>query len=451
MPRLRIGLRAILAVGALASSGVALASVFPDVPDGHLYQEPIEQLVGAGIINGNPNGTFAPDRTVNRAEMLKMLYIASGRLPDPSSIRCFPDVEVGSWYEGYVCDAASRRFVQGYADGTFQPGHAVNRVEALKMIVEVLGIRVSDIGIEEREVVKFVDVSTSAWYTKYLYAAFLKGILPVAGQVGPRFNPEWPLLRGEAAAYVYNGLQVDIEEERAMEEADIMEERAEETSAVSRSSSAPPPVLTVSFPVNTSGKFAGRKPFSYRFSVDVPTTVSTLVRLQGGQPGSLSCRLYLLQESGFSDQYFLGFEQGNSCEMRTTLNPGSYQLQLQPTSADTTFTVEMQVTTGDGNDGFREAMKLTLGSARTETISGDDFHDWFTFTVTEEKSMVAELSNAAELRCIVYAMNDVDLFGFSGPECNKVYRYRPGTYFIAIGRGAQKGAKQTYTLKLVRR
>ena len=146
----------------LIGSSIALAAVFPDVPDSHLYREPIELLVGRAVINGNPDGNFYPETRVNRAEMLKMLYIAAGKIPESTHQRCFPDVIPGSWYEKYVCDAAFQGYVQGYSDGSFRPANTVNRVEAIKMIAEVFGISVSELSNEMRQVVKFVDVSVSA-------------------------------------------------------------------------------------------------------------------------------------------------------------------------------------------------------------------------------------------------------------------------------------------------
>ncbi|HBU09588.1 MAG TPA: hypothetical protein DEB30_02180, partial [Candidatus Peribacter riflensis] len=94
----------------------------------------------------------------NRAEMLKMLYKATGKTPDSTSRACFSDVERLSWYESYVCDAAAHHYVEGYSNGTFRPANPVNRVEALKMITQVIGIPVEEIGEEARQVVKFVDV-----------------------------------------------------------------------------------------------------------------------------------------------------------------------------------------------------------------------------------------------------------------------------------------------------
>src|SRR3989338_638394 len=383
----------VLTLGVIVASflfpdAAVFASVFPDVPDGHIFQEAVEQLAGAQVVNGNPDGTFAPDRTVNRAEMLMMLYRAQGIMPDPASVRCFADISVSSWYEQVVCDAASRRFVQGYSDGLFRPENPVNRVEALKMNTEVLGVGVGEIDEEQRGIVKFVDVSISAWYTKYLFAAYAKGILPIPGQSGSRFSPEQPLLRGEAAAYIHNALRVDVTEER---------QEREEAQAQSRSSQAASPgsmpaaggqssqassatVLSADFPFDASGKFRAKMPFSYRFSLPSPTTVSVVTALQSGQPGSVSCRLYLLQEDGISDQYFLGYQEGGKCYILAALSAGDYQLQLQPTSADTTFTVVAAQASGDGNDGFTEADSLQNGMLHTENLSGGDFQDWFSFT-----------------------------------------------------------------------
>ena len=208
-------------------------------------------------------------------------------------------------------------------------------------------------------------------------------------------------------------------------------------------------VLSADFPFDASGKFRAKMPFSYRFSLPSPTTVSVVTALQSGQPGSVSCRLYLLQEDGISDQYFLGYQEGGKCYILAALSAGDYQLQLQPTSADTTFTVVAAQASGDGNDGFTEADSLQNGMLHTENLSGGDFQDWFSFTVAGEAKMTVELSNSAQLACIVYAMSDVDLYGFSGPECNRSYSYPSGSYYVSVGRKLLRGANQTYTIRLL--
>ncbi|MDD4286802.1 MAG: S-layer homology domain-containing protein [Candidatus Peribacteraceae bacterium] len=433
------------------ATGAAAAAIFPDVPVGHLFEEPINALVNAGVLTGNPDGKFYPDRQVNRAEMLKMLYKATGRLPDVNSRGCFSDVERYGWYENYVCDAAANHFVEGYSDGTFRPSNSVNRVEALKMITQVIGIPVENIGEEALQVVKFVDVSTSAWYTKYLYAAYVKGILPIAGQDASRFYPDWPLLRGEAAAMIFNALNADLIERRQGSSSSVSSARSSVGASIqpisSSSSSSLASSYDVPFPFESAGKFTLRKSVTYRFTLDNAAVVSTVAKLQSGQPGNISCRLYLMAESGFSFEYFMGFQEGSTCTLKTTLKPGSYQLQLQPTSADTTFSVKAEtLPTGDGSDGFGEAQTLPMNLARTGTLAPGDYQDWFKFTVSAAQTLQVSVTDSTQLTCLIYPMEDVDLYGFSGPACGQRYEYQPGTYVIAVGRMFPSDARQTYTI-----
>jgi hypothetical protein len=445
----------------LGSSVATLAATFPDVPDGHLFQESVEALVQAQVVNGNPDGTFAPDDYVNRAAMLKMLYKAQGKTPDALSVRCFPDVQIGSWYEPFVCDAAAMRYVNGYSDGTFRPDVAVNRVEALKMITQVFDIPVDEVTESDRDLVKFVDVSVSAWYTKYLITAYLKGILPIPGQSGSKFHPDMELTRGEAAAYIFNALNVDLSETRKqIEEAtkssssESNEDSAsssdieEDDSSSSSVASTNPSTIQANFPFEYDGRFTQKQSKSYYFDIDSRKTVSVTTSLQSGQPGQVVCRLYLTDESGFADEYFLGFQSGNSCFITATLNPGEYQLQIFPSVKDTTFTVDAKETSGDGNDGFSEAINLSVNGLEEGVLTAVDIEDWYKFTVISEQKMKLVMSNPAELRCIIYVMNDVDLSSFTGPECNKSYNYPAGTYYIAVGRKAPKGAQQSFSVRL---
>lgn len=448
----------ILALALLVgTTSVVYASVFPDVPDGHLFQREIEELVRSGVVNGNPDGTFDPDAPVNRAAMLKMLYLAKGRTPDPLSTKCASDVEVGAWYESYVCDAYLRGDVKGYANGTFGPEKAVNRVEALKMIVKVFGIPLDEVTNENREVVNFADVSLSAWYTQYLLTAYTRKVLPIPGQTGAYFYPDQPLTRGEAAAMIYNAMHADLSIRRQEAEPSSTSSSSsvfsstqvsQQASQAESSDGTTTGEYAVPFPFDREGKFSAKQTVSYKFEIGSRETISVEASLQSGQPGQITCRLYLVEESGFSDEYFLGYQEGSTCYLTSTLNPGTYQLQLAPTQKDTTFMIEAETAIGDGNDGFADAMLINANQERTDVIGSGDFEDWFRFSLQSEQTMTVSLGNPTELRCIVYAMSDVDLQSFSGPQCNQSYAYPPGTYYIAIGRKAPKVAQQTYTIEL---
>lgn len=445
------------------------ASIFPDVPESYPHREAIEVLVGLEVVNGNPDGTFSPERAVNRAEMLKMLYRSSGKQPRPVHTSCFSDVESGSWYELYVCDAADRGVVQGYNDGRFRPAQAVSRVEALKMIMEMMDIPVENVTGEARDVVKFVDVSTSAWYTKYLYRAFELRILPITGQDGARFYPDWPLLRGEAAAYIYNALgaydRMDQAEAEKIEESGVvledvheelkeiaLEEEVNDGSNLVANVTKPagPRVREVFFPFEEGGAFQKKYPVLYRFTLDQEVLASFIVKVLSGYEGGIVCRLYRLGEGGFSTEYYLGHEEGSYCTIKVALSVGDYQLQISPTVGDAQYWVRSVTNEGgDGNDGFRQAKHITKTVPRHGIMEGGDYSDWYTFTVLDDtENYTAQVSSDYSLPCLIYPLEDVDLFSFSGPQCGEEYTYPRGTYMIGVFHGNQLAKRMTYTLQL---
>ena len=60
-----------MSVTALAQSGWSI-QIFPDVPSGVWYEEDVRNMVEWDVIRGNDDGTFAPERNVNRAELSAM-------------------------------------------------------------------------------------------------------------------------------------------------------------------------------------------------------------------------------------------------------------------------------------------------------------------------------------------------------------------------------------------
>lgn len=455
-----------LALLQLSVASVAFAEIFPDVPDNFIYREPIEKLVGLKVINGNPDGKFYPMRSVNRAELLTMLYRAMGKTPAAVTASCFRDVQKGSWYEAVVCDAAASHTVEGYNDGSFRPEKEVNRVESIKMITKMFGIPVGNVTDQDRSVVKFVDVSLSAWYTKYLYAAFNTGILPIAGQVGPRFFPDAALLRGEAAAYISNALPfIDASlRQEALSSAASVTASASSTGAQSSAGvagSAPaaatssastftlpePVVKQVTFPFSDQGTFDGKRVISERFTLTAVTVADVRVAV-GDTDARVTCRLFKLADQGISDEYYIGFQLNNTCGMRVTLGAGVYQLDVQPSVEDETYTLTAKAGKSDGNDGFREAKILTKGTPRSAQMTVDDFADFYTFTVKQPTTMTLQMSTATSMDATINPMADVDLFGFSGPVTNVPYLYPAGTYYVVVRRGDPAAGKVTYTIQL---
>ena len=442
-----------LAAVLLLPLAVSAAGLFPDVGDNHPFKAEIELLAKAGVVKGNPDGKFYPERSVNRAEFLKMLYVATGRTPNAVSSSCFSDVAHGSWYEAYVCDAASKRnsFVQGYSDGKFRPGSPVSRTEALKMTFTVFGLSAPDITSNDQDIIKFVDVSVTAWYSKYIRAAYRVGILPIATQVGAQFYPNQELLRGEAAAYISNAMNPTSESSSSSVTSSIASS-GNSSSMSSSSSAGPVPVtMNVAFPFTDSTQFSGKMSTRYLFELKgTKTQVSITVQTSGYYPSDVSCRLYLMGASGFSDEYYLGVQNESSCSIVVNARPGKYQLQLQPTVADVPYTVSAAIGQTDGNDGFMDALNIGDMTPRTAVLETGDLYDWYTFTMTKKLMATVDVTAKEKLTCIIYTPADVDQYGFTGPECGKPYEFVPGVkYTVGIGRGMGVSPikKITYTLK----
>jgi hypothetical protein len=123
-----------------SSSRRASAATFPDVPRSRDGYAAIMALREKGVIGGYPDGTFRPDAGVNRAEFLKILV--AGFRPDAArgEAGCFTDVR-REWFATYVCAAKRLGWIDGYPDGGFGSDRSINRAEAMKILVDAFGRR----------------------------------------------------------------------------------------------------------------------------------------------------------------------------------------------------------------------------------------------------------------------------------------------------------------------
>ena len=428
---------------------LASAANYADVPANHTFYGAIMALSERGIVKGDPSGTFRPDATINRAELLTLLYRVNGRKPNRPETKCFHDVPAGSWYEAAVCDAAAMQYVSGYPDKMFRPEREVNRVEALKMIHTVLGFSL-EAGTQEL----YADVDAQAWFVPYVVSALKRGILPVAGQEGPLLSPSALLTRGEAAAYIANALGLapvtPTSEHSASSATSILSSSASTRSVHSKSSASSVSVKAVSFPFQDEGAFAGKKERVYRFSLKEAVTArfSITVEQSSGLQGA-TCRLFKLEsETGLSYEYYLGQTVGKTCTLRVALEKGDYQLDIRPLQTDALFALETSNMKGDGNDGFREAIVLAQGVQRIAEIAVDDIADWYSFSLTRAQQMTVELTNGENVMCVIYPLENVDLSGFTGPECNIPYDYPRGSYVIGVQRRNAVSEKVSYMIRL---
>ncbi len=136
--------------------------IFTDITALTPYKDSITTLKQQNIISGYSDGSFKPDNTINRAELLKIIIGAKYPVIDNLFSRsCFKDIPSDQWYTKYVCFAKGKNIIEGYPDGTFKPDQSVNYVEALKMLLETYGL---------------VPQKTTPWYQGYVDLATSKSI-----------------------------------------------------------------------------------------------------------------------------------------------------------------------------------------------------------------------------------------------------------------------------------
>lgn len=171
------------------------AAFFSDVPPEHENFVAITYLSEEGVLNGFSDGTFKPDQKVNRAEALKILILGSGLTAEDEPNRDpFPDVEKDAWYAPYVSEAKDLGVVQGTAEGYFEPTRTVNKAEALKMLILVNGIELS-----EPTKSPYLDISLDDWFVAYFSFAKTHDFFDDPSYA----EPAKELTRGELAEIFY--------------------------------------------------------------------------------------------------------------------------------------------------------------------------------------------------------------------------------------------------------
>lgn len=193
---MKIFLRLVGIVFLVFASSPSNAQAFSDLPESYHHYFPLTYLEFEGIISGYPDGTVKPDQAINRAELIKILVEGLGQSTNPAIHKnCFPDVR-DEWFAPSICYAQSQGWITGYPDGTFKPAQTVNKVEALKIILNAFGIA----SITPRTNLLFPDTPRDAWFSPFVAVAIQKNLLEESRS--SQFKPTNFRNRGEVAEMV---------------------------------------------------------------------------------------------------------------------------------------------------------------------------------------------------------------------------------------------------------
>jgi len=166
------------------------------------YDEAVDVVSAAGIIDGYKDGSFNPQNTLTRGAAAKIICnlilgptTASALHADAAP---FKDVPTNHTFAGYIAYCAQQGIISGYADGTFRPGATLTSYAFMKMLLGALGY---DSTIEG-----YVGPNWSIQVAKQAMACGL------ADDLAEDFNGIKAVTREEACLYAFNTLQTTMVE-----------------------------------------------------------------------------------------------------------------------------------------------------------------------------------------------------------------------------------------------
>ena len=162
--------------------------------------EAVNLMVDLGIIEGKPDGSFAPTEGVDRATMAKLItYIMMGDVDAAifeGTVTDLTDIDT-NWAEGYIKYCYSNGIISGDGQGHFFPTQGVTVVQAAKMLLVALGYDADNRGYQ----------SNSNWSVNIMKDAQTTGLMD-----GISATATDSLTRDGAAQMIFNALFADTVE-----------------------------------------------------------------------------------------------------------------------------------------------------------------------------------------------------------------------------------------------
>ncbi|NQU17765.1 MAG: PorV/PorQ family protein [Candidatus Saganbacteria bacterium] len=163
---------------------------FKDVTGGYWAKNPIENTGTVGLIQGYPDGSFRPDRSLSRSELAAILVRAKEYKLPGRPVKVFKDVPANHWAAGYVEIAKRTGLIKGYPDGRFRPNNRISNSEAVTVMARFDGMS------KKFGKTAFSDVSKKHWSAGYVNAAQEAGMLSYVS--GTEFNPDKSVTRAQS-------------------------------------------------------------------------------------------------------------------------------------------------------------------------------------------------------------------------------------------------------------
>ena len=104
---------------------------------GHWAEADISTMTEKGYLSGYPDGTFQPDKTISRAEFMKIITAVYGLVESGDSYLLWADVAPSAWYAPYTGSGLLMPLYQGLY---LYPEEPLTRRDAAHAILPIHGI-----------------------------------------------------------------------------------------------------------------------------------------------------------------------------------------------------------------------------------------------------------------------------------------------------------------------
>lgn len=170
---------------------------FVDATSSDWFYPAVQYVYENSIMNGTSATTFAPNGTVERSQVVQMLYNLEGQ-PTVTGSTVFTDVDTDEWYGKAVLWAERTGVVDGYEDNTFRPGKSVSREEFAQMLYNYSKYKRYDLSAAA-DLSEFPDGSSvSNWANSAVAWANGNGL--INGHDDGRLDPSGTAIRAQAAS-----------------------------------------------------------------------------------------------------------------------------------------------------------------------------------------------------------------------------------------------------------
>lgn len=172
---------------------------FTDLTTNHWAYKDIIELCQAGIINGYPDGTFGPERSITRAEFAKIIVGVKGTTLVNPAQPTYQDAARNNWYYQYVETATQAGLVMGDGKGKFRPNDQISRQEIAIILVRAMGMQ-NEAAAKAQEMTSFGDdAQIAAWAKGHVVIAVEQGLINGYPGNPPTFKAKNTATRAEAA------------------------------------------------------------------------------------------------------------------------------------------------------------------------------------------------------------------------------------------------------------